>query len=283
MGGIAIHFSVWGGEVFGANFEWVLAEAAEIGYTHMVVPLRYCEGGNIADLRRAMEKSDMRALNTAGMSPDQNIASLDPEIRGRGIEHLKRCVRLARDMGSTQINGVLYGPIEKASRVCAEDERASSAQSLAEVAEFAQTNGVKLAIEVVNRYESNIINTVDQALDFLTIADHPNIALHLDTFHMNIEEANVPRALHKAMPHLAYLELCQNDRGDLMHGKIDFNETLRVADELQYQGLVGVEAFSRSKMAPEHANMLSIWFDRYGKAFELASNAMKVIRSPRQA
>ena len=86
--------------------------------------------------------------------------------------------------------------------------------------------GIRLALEIVNRYESNLINTVEQALELLRRIGSNNVFLHLDTFHMHIEEADMGRALDVALPHLAYFELDQNHRGHPDQGAIDFEPLL---------------------------------------------------------
>ena len=82
--------------------------------------------------------------------------------------------------------------------------------------------GVRLAIEIVNRYESNLINTVADAVTFLNRVGSDNLKLHLDTFHMNIEEPDFYAALDAALPHLVYFELDQNHRGLPDEGTLDF-------------------------------------------------------------
>jgi D-psicose/D-tagatose/L-ribulose 3-epimerase len=273
----AIHFGVWGGEVGGANLDRVLEDASRLGYSRVSIPLRNCDGMDVDAMRRAFEAARLQPLNTAGLSRNMDISSSENEVRRRGIEHLRHRVRIARDMGSRQINGVLYGVIAKAEKQATQAEFVASAESLAEVAEYALGCGVTLAIEIVNRYEGNLINTVDQALDYLKIADHPNIRIHLDTFHMSIEESDPLDAMKKAIPHLSYFELCQSHRGDLLEGTLHLERQLKQVLALGYRGLIGIEAFARERLAPDHANLLAIWRNPFADGTALASRAMSLI------
>ena len=148
-------------------------------------------------------------------------------MRRRGVQRLQTAIGIARDMGSRQINGVIYAPLLRASRPANEDAFKKSAECMGKAAETGERAGVRLAIEIVNRYETNLINTVEQGLAYLRIAAHPNLYLHLDTFHMSIEEADPIGALRRAVPRLGYFELDQSNRGYLREGSLDLEVWLR--------------------------------------------------------
>lgn len=273
----AIHPCVWGGRWDGTYLSPLLESAAKTGYTHLVMPLRRPETIEPERIARAFEINGLKPLNTAGLGPDLDISGADPATRRRGAEHLKAMVRLARDMGSAQINGVLYGPIAKAAGPAGPDAFRASAETMAEIAEFAQGCGVRLALELVNRYETNLLNTVAQGLDYLSIAAHPNIGLHLDTFHMSIEEADPCSAIEAALPHLFYFELDQSHRGLLSQGSLDLTGLLRAVLRGGYRGLVGIEAFTRGRMVEDHADALAIWRETFDDADRVAREGMDLI------
>lgn len=153
-----------------------------------------------------------------------------------------------------------------------------SAEVMFRVAEAAGKAGVALCVELVNRYETPMLNTVDQALDYLAMVDHPNLRLHLDTYHMAIEEAHPVAAVAAALPHLGYFELDQSHRGRLDQGSLDLAAMSAPLRDGGYSGLVGVEAFARGNLAPDHADALAIWRDHFDDANALASHAIGLIR-----
>ena len=275
----SIHAAVWGrewrAEVIGAT----LAQAAMLGYGHVIVPLRRFEDVDPTALARVFAAHRIAPLNACGLAPDRDIGSADSRIRQRGVDHLLHAIALARDMGSTQIGGVLHGPLGKAAHAPTRDDRSRAAESLHAVADAAAIAGVRLALELVNRYENALLNTVAQGLAFLAQVDHPNLWLHLDTFHMSIEEAAPFDALAAALPRLAYLELDQSHRGDAFEGSLDLVHWCRQAKRVGYEGLVGVEAFSRGLLADEHADALAIWQDRFDDGTRVARGFMQVIEA----
>lgn len=277
----SIHASVWGPDWSAAGIAPALRSAARIGYDHVVVPLRRFEDIEPSALALEFNRCGISPLNTCGLSADKDIGSADADIRKKGIQHLRRAVSLARDMGSTQIGGVLYGPLGKAAQPAAPDEYQRMAEAIRLVADDAGRAGVRLALEVVNRYETARLHNTGLGLAFLDMVDHDNVFLHLDTFHMSIEEADPRAAISRAMPRLAYFELDQSHRGAPDEGSLDLAAWLRHLASTGYQGIVGVEAFSRSLMAADHADSLAIWSDRFraGDSDRLAEAFMRLIEA----
>ncbi|MGB6007670.1 sugar phosphate isomerase/epimerase family protein [Castellaniella sp.] len=274
----AIHAAVWGKDWSPAGLECTLADAAEIGYDYVVVPLRRFEDIQPEGLAKAFDRHGLAPLNTCGLSFDLDIGAEDAAVRARGIAHLCQAVRLARDMGSEQIGGVLYGPIHKADRPLSDAAFLRAAESMREVAEQAGRAGVRLALEVVNRYETPLLYDSRRGLAFLEAIRHDNVYLHLDTFHMSIDETDPYAAIGAALPRLAYLELDQSHRGDAFDGSLDLTAWAREAARLGYRGIVGVEAFSRPMLAEDHANALAVWESRYDDGRAVAQRFMRVIR-----
>ena len=274
----SIHAAVWGHDWRAEAILPTLDAAARIGYDHVVVPLRDFAVVDPSALAAAFSRRGLVPLNTCGLSADKDIGSADSETRGRGIAHLRHAVSLARDMGSAQIGGVLYGPLGKAAEPTRPDALRHIADSLRQVAETAAEAGVRLALEVVNRYETATLNTTAKGLALLDAIGHDAVRLHLDTFHMSIEEHDPFGALELAMPWLAYFELDQSHRGDAFEGSLDLGAWASRAAGLGYGGIVGVEAFSRQCLAPDHANLLAVWERRFEDGNRVAENFMKVIR-----
>jgi Sugar phosphate isomerases/epimerases len=192
---------------------------------------------------------------------------------------LCQAIALARDMGSAQIGGVIYGPLGKARGPVLDDAFDRAADVMHRAAEKARAAGVRLALEVVNRYETALLHNTARGLAFLDAVSHDNVYLHLDTFHMSIEESAPFDAIAAAMPRLAYFELDQSHRGAAYEGSLDLTEWTRHLCLAGYTGIVGVEAFSRSMLEPDHANALAIWQDRFSNGDLVAAEFMRVIKS----
>jgi D-psicose/D-tagatose/L-ribulose 3-epimerase len=118
-----------------------------------------------------------------------------------------------------------------------------SADCLREVAQYAGTLGVNIGIEPVNRYETYLINTCEQALKLKEMIGEPNVKIHLDTYHMNIEEKSFYKATLLAGDNLIHYHLCENDRGIPGTGLVDWDGIFRALGEMNYQGYAALESF----------------------------------------
>jgi D-psicose/D-tagatose/L-ribulose 3-epimerase len=228
-------------------------------------------------IARTFEEYGITAVVSANLLPEADISSLDSEIRQRGMERHRASFRLARDMGAVHVGGITYSLFGKADRPASDESRKYSADALGTLAEEARPMGLRVAMELLNRYETNMLNTVDQGLAFLRMAGSDNLYLHLDTFHMNIEEVDMMQALKKALPHLAYFELDQNDRGPLDRGQIDFQPLLAFLKNEGYDKLIGVEAFSNAVSGPDIVRGVSAWRDLFRSGDEIAASAARVL------
>lgn len=274
----AIHAAVWSSSPEPEMLKRTLGAAAGIGFDAVALPLRNPTQIAPARVAAAFHTEGLCAIGTAGLPNDGDIGSADAECRNRGYRHLVSAISLARDCGMIQINGVLYSPLDPPSSPSDAASMKRGADVMHGVAEVAQAAGVVLCLELVNRYETALLNTVDQALEYLALSGHPNLRLHLDTFHLAIEEADPVAAVQAALPEIGYFELGQSHRGRLDQGSLDLAAMSVPLEKAGYNGWIGIEAFARSRLKDDHANALAIWRDHFDDADGLARNAMDTIR-----
>jgi D-psicose/D-tagatose/L-ribulose 3-epimerase len=138
-----------------------------------------------------------------------------------------------------------------------ERQRGWAVESLAEVAEYAAGRDVRLAIEPLNRFETDLVNTVEQGLDLCERIGGANVGLLLDTFHMNIEERSLPDAIRLAGGRVFHFHACENDRGAPGSGHIDWDGVLAALADVDYPGQIVIESFSPE--IREIARAVSLW------------------------
>jgi len=278
MANLSIHSFSWIPGWSSDAAERVAPRAAAAGFDHVVVPLRDHASIDPDAIARAFDAHGITAVCSANQLPDANISSGDPDIRKAGMNRHRAALRLARDMGAVHVGGATYGLFGKADAAATADDRKRSAEALAELSEEARSFGLRLAMELLNRYETNMLTTVAEGLAFLDLVGRPsNLWLHLDTFHMNIEEADSLAALEAALPHLAYFELDQNDRGLLDRGQIDFAPFLHRLKAAGYDKLIGVEAFSSAVSGPDVARGVAAWRPLFADGDEVARSGRRVL------
>jgi D-psicose/D-tagatose/L-ribulose 3-epimerase len=275
----SIHSYAWI-KVWAADaVELVAPKAAAKGFNHVVIPMRDHTTINPAEIDKVFSAHGITPVVTATQTPDADISSLDPEIRRRGLDRHRASLKLARDMGAYHMGGIIYGVFGKAEAAATDENRKVAAEALATLAEEAKPMGLRLAMEILNRYETNMFNTVDEAIAFVKTSGSDNLFLHLDTFHMNMEETDMLAALKRALPYLVYFEMDQNDRGLLDRGAIDFRPMLQVLKDSGYSEIIGAEAFSSAVSGPDVARGVSAWRPLFTHGDEVADSANAVLGS----
>jgi len=167
----------------------------------------------------------------------QNPAHDSMHIRRSYKRYIKDLIDFAENIG-VRIVVTSAGTIQGISRDKAYEY---CAKCLAHLGEYSATKNVKIAVEAVNRYVTNFINTATQALELIRIVDNPNVGIALDTFHMNIEEKNYENSLNKAGKNLFHMHLADNNRLAPSLGHIDFDKIVINLKNNDYQGNLSLE------------------------------------------
>jgi D-psicose/D-tagatose/L-ribulose 3-epimerase len=201
-----------------------------------------------------------------------DISSPDTDVRRKGIEYLKQNIQITHDMGGKMLSGVLYGAWQVAPEN-PEKERGyyleNSVKSMKEIIKFAKDQGIRINVEVLNRFEQFLINTGEQALEYVQMVDSPNIKIELDTFHMNIEEDDIEQAIIKVGDKLGHLHVSENNRKLPGQGHIPWAEVARALGQINYRGYIVIESFVKS--GSELARLLKIWRDLDDRDLEIAA------------
>ncbi len=214
------------------------------------------------------------------MAPGRDLTSTDDVTVSETRAYLRRCVDAAAIIGAGVVAGPIYAPTGQTGAI-SDDERSRSigavGDNLRDVLDAAEQVGVVLAVEPLNRFETSLFNTVDQAMVLVEQVNRPSLGLLLDTFHMNIEERDLGRAIRRAGRHLAHFHACGNDRGAPGGDGIDWNEVLTALKEIDYQGAVSIESFTSANRTIAIA--ASIWRPLAPSQDDIATDGLVFLRS----
>ncbi len=182
------------------------------------------------------------------LPPDGDVSSDDPQQRQRGVDAIRRNIELVAEMKGNAIGGMLHGstvkpgvPVDNGTR---QRRMENSAAAVQQMAETAQACGVRMGLEMCNRYENSMLNTVEQGLAFLNMVDSPAVGLHLDTYHMNIEEDDLAAAIMQAGNRIVNVHACDNNRKLPGMGHINWREIVLALHAAGYTGAMATECFS---------------------------------------
>lgn len=169
--------------------------------------------------------------------------------------------------------GVIYSAIGKYPTVPSQKSYMNSVNILKELAVRAADYGITLGLEVINRYETNILNTADQGMQMLTDINATNVVIHLDSYHMNIEEESMETAVQTCGDKLGYVHVGESHRGYLGSGSVDLQGLFRALARAHYEGPITFESFSSNIVNPSLSNNLCVWRNLWDDSEDLASHA----------
>jgi D-psicose/D-tagatose/L-ribulose 3-epimerase len=217
---------------------------ASLGLDFIEIPLMGIDDVDPVAIRRSVEEAGIGVVTSSVLSDATDITSDDADVRRAGVAYLQRCIDVTSEMGAPQFSGVIYCSHGKRpeGRPTSDDWK-RSAEGLSTAAEHAQGANITLGIEPVNRYESPLINTCEQALQLADMIGAANVKVHLDTYHMNIEEKSWKDPVVAAGDRLCHFHLCENDRGIPGTGLVNWQELFEGFARIGYRGYAALESF----------------------------------------
>ncbi len=245
------------------------------------VEISFVSGPETIDIPRMLgelTRLDLDVYCSTGLSPATDITSHDKSIRNAGISYLRLCLETAQKLGSPILGGVTYAPWL---HFPPPDEdlrfyRDRSAAALREVAAIAGDLGIILTLEILNRFETFMFNTVDEALPFLQQIDHPAAKLQLDTYHMNMEEDHLGDAIRQAGDTIGHFHCAASNRKLPGQGHIDWKSIMTALDEVNYRGGMVIETFPNP--AVETGRTVNTWRPLVTNYDEEAKQALTFLR-----
>lgn len=229
---------------------------------------------NIPLLRDALEASGLACTVSTALS--RSLALIDEATRAATVRWLADVISEATELHASIVCGPLLAPIgEMRGRGCTSKEWNSSVYGLKELGKVASAYRVDLALEPLNRFETFVINTVADGVKLVEEVGEPSVGLLLDTFHMNIEEKSVPKAIQGASEYIKHFHCSENDRGIVGSGQVPWEDIFSQLSNVGYKGWLVVESFGT--VIPEIAAAASIWRPLAPSADELAAKSLNFI------
>ena len=276
---IAVNTWVWTSPLTDATLEPLARKAAEMGYQALELPLENVGDWDPGRTREVLDGLGLGAIVVGAMGPGRSLLARAGDVAGTQ-DYLRSCIDAADTLGADVVAGPFYAPTGVTWRMTP-DERTEVVRELREnlrpVAEEAASRGIALAIEPLNRYETSVLNTVEQSLDALEPLLGAGVGLALDTYHLNIEEKKPADAIRAAGASISHVQVCGSDRGAVGDDHTDWPELLRALDDAGYRGPLGLESFTGENATIAVA--ASVWRPLAPSQDELARRSIHALRA----
>lgn len=274
MQGFGVHTSMWTMNWDRAGAEKAIAGAVEYKMDFIEIALLNAPAVDAGHTRALLEKDGLRAVCSLGL-PEAAWASVRPDA---AIDHLKLAIEKTAEMGAEALSGVIYGGIgERTGVPPTQVEYDNITRVLSAAASHAKRFGIELGVEAVNRYENHLVNSAQQAVDVVERVGADNVFVHLDTYHMNIEEKGAANGILVAREHLKYIHLSESDRGTPGYGNVPWDEIYATLAAIGFKGGLAMESFIN--MPPEVAYGLAVWRPVARDMEEVMGNGLPFLRN----
>lgn len=266
---------------FGSDPYGQFKKAKDLGFDIYEIAVEDFDTIDTNSILDARDRTGIDLSSMCGAFGEQNdISSENAEYRKAGVEYIKQLVDLASIIGSKVIAGPMYASVGKARMTTAEEKKQQwtwAVENMKTVAEYAGERDVRLAIEPLNRFETDFINTVEQGLELLDLINMENVGFLLDTFHMNIEEPNIPAAIRAAKGKIFDFHTCSNNRGTPGEDNFDWRAIKAAIDDAGYDDYCNIESFTPDCVAI--AKAASLWRPLAESPEALAKNGLSFLKT----
>ncbi|WP_026876696.1 sugar phosphate isomerase/epimerase family protein [Jiangella gansuensis] len=257
---LGVNTWVWTSPLTDASLAELAPRIKDWGFDVVELPVENPGDWDPAQAAKLLGELDLAATVTLVMGPGRELVATDDTTVRATRDYLRHVVDVAAAVGSAVIAGPAYASVGRTWRMSEDQRRVRYSElrdGLAPVVEHAVSAGVTVAVEPLNRYETSLLNTVDQAMEALSDLPAAGCGLALDVYHMNIEEQSVPDAIRRATGRIAHVQVCANDRGAPGADHLDWPAILAALDAAGYDGPLVIESFTADNATI--ATAASIW------------------------
>ena len=256
----------------------LLDQIKQIGFDVVEIPIFEPDVDKYAAFGRHLDNAGLARTGVTVRGPEDNPMSADPAIRQKGIDGNKAALECAQAAGCESLCGPYHSALGEFSGAGpTEDEWKRAVESMRQVARHAETCGVNLALEYLNRFECYLLNTAAAGAKFCRDVNHPRCKMMYDTFHAHIEEKSPAEAIRTLEDLLIHVHISENDRSTPGTGNIRWDETFDTLKQVGYDNILVIEAFGLAleKLIPA----TRIWRRMYDSEIQLATDGLNFMKA----
>jgi len=271
---------LWASPFTTETIEMLFPKIAQFGFDVVEIAV---EDPTLIDVKKVKEGlgkygMDVTICGAFGSSRDLTNASI--EVQKNGLNYIESCLDICEALGVSFFAGPMYSAVGKARMLSPEQRKAEwdlAVKNLHTVCEMADARGLKIALEPLNRFESDLVNTTNDALRMVKDIDHPAAKVMIDSFHMSIEECDVESAIKAAGDKLIHVQVSENYRGAPGTGQTPWDAYKRGLEAIDYKGVVSIESFTTKNV--ELAGAVCFWTPKADTQDDFAKDGLRFLKS----
>ncbi|MDW3652602.1 MAG: sugar phosphate isomerase/epimerase family protein [Bacteroidia bacterium] len=225
----------------------LLEKVKHMGFDAVEIPVEYPELIDVSGTKKVLDDLDLDVVVCGAFGPSRDLTNEDSKIHETCFQYIRECFDICNAWGAGFLVGPMYAAVGKARMLSPEDRKKEwelAVKNLGKVCEMAGAEGLSIAIEPLNRFETDLVNTAEDVMRLVKDINHPSAKVILDSFHMTIEERNLKTAFETVGEKLIHVQVSENYRGTPGTGLTPWNELKAGIDSIGYEGVVSIESFT---------------------------------------
>ncbi len=251
-----------------------------MGFDSVEIPVEYPELIDGAEVQNALQANGLLPVVCGAFGPTRDLTHDDPSVHQNCIAYLTECFELCNAWNAKFVAGPMYSSVGKARMTSAEQRKVEwerAVTNLRRVCSIADNYGVQIAIEPLNRFETDLVNTAEDVVRLVRDINHPAAKILLDSFHMSIEERDFGKAIVTAGEHLVHVQVSENYRGIPGTGLTPWASFKNGLENINYKGCISIESFTPE--VKELAGAVCIWRNLADDQDQFASQGLSFLKS----
>lgn len=262
------------------SIEALFPKIAEMGFDAVEIAVEDPALIDIKAVKSGLKKYNLEAIVCGAFGPSRDLTSDDTALHRNCFSYIESCLEFCVELNTTFLGGPMYSAVGKA-RMLTPDKRQAewelAVKNLRVVCDMASSRGLQIALEPLNRFESDLVNTVQDVSRLIKDINHPAAKIMLDGFHMNIEEKNVEQAIVAAAENLIHVQVSENYRGTPGTGQTRWDDYRRGLESIKYRGTVTIESFTPENK--ELAGAVCFWHPMADSQDDFARDGLRFLKN----
>lgn len=262
------------------SIDTLFPKIAHLGFDAVEIAV---EDPTLIDVRKvkaALTEYGLETVICGAFGNSRDLTNESKKVQQNGLSYIESCLDMCAELGVSFFAGPMYSAVGKARMLKPEQRKAEwdlAVSNLQKVCEMAGSRGLKIALEPLNRFESDLVNTAQDVMRMVKDINHPSANVILDSFHMSIEERDVEQAIKTVGDTLIHLQVSENYRGAPGSGQTPWDAYRRGLEAINYKGIVSIESFTTDNV--ELAGAVCFWTPKADTQDDFAKDGLKFLKS----
>jgi D-psicose/D-tagatose/L-ribulose 3-epimerase len=271
---------LWTSPFSTASIETLFPKIASMGFDVVEIAVEDPALINIRVVKEALERYNLKANICGAFGPSRDLTHDDPAVHKNCFDYIEACLDQCVAVGTHFFGGPMYSAVGKARMVSSDQRRTEwerAVNNLCIVCDMAAARGLQIALEPLNRFESDLVNTAADVVRLVKDINHPAAKVMLDGFHMSIEEKDIEEAIITAGDQLIHLQVSENYRGTPGTGQTPWLAYKSGLEAINYTGVVTIESFTPENR--ELAGAVCFWHPMAESQDSFATDGLRFLKN----